>query len=150
MTLDNFENLVEAKIIERGLEYYKDGDVAKVEKVGEGEYNAVVFGTSLYEVYVKITDKIIVESFCSCPYDWGDTCKHEVAVYYKLRSSEFVDTGEKVSKFLSDLNDDTLRRFVSNLLKKDREFRQNFLREFDKDFEEDDFEEFERFDEYNY
>lgn len=150
MTLDDFEKLVESKIVGRGFEYFKDGDVAKVEKVGEGEYNAVVFGTSLYEVYVKITDGIIVESFCSCPYDWGDTCKHEVAVYYKLRKSDFADTSSEINEIFDNLHDDALRRFVSNLLKKDREFRQNFLREFDEDFKEDDFDEFEQFDEHYY
>lgn len=150
MTLDNFEKFVEQKIVGRGFEYYKGGDVAKIEKVSENEFNAVVFGTSLYEVYVKITDKIIVESFCNCPYDWGDTCKHEVAVYYKLRKGEFVETGEKIKEIFDNLHDNALRRFVSNLLKKDRRFRNEFLREFDEDFEEDEFDEFENFDEYNY
>ncbi len=149
MTLDNFENLVESKIVGRGLEYFKDGDVAKVEKVGVGEFNAAAFGTEIYEIYVKLDGETIVESYCDCPYDYGNVCKHEVAVFYKIRNGEFVNTGEKISELFDELQDSVLRRFISDLLKKDRKFRQNFLREFDEDFEED--EEFEeRFDEYNY
>jgi uncharacterized Zn finger protein len=150
MTLENFESLVEAKIVKRGLNYFKNGDVAKIEKVGEEEFNAVVFGTSLYEVYVRMTGKKIVKSYCSCPYDWGDTCKHEVAVYYVLRQGKFVDTGKKTKKILDNLHDDVLRRFVTNLIKTDRNFRNEFLRHFDEDFEEDDFDEYKRFDEYHY
>jgi hypothetical protein len=34
---------------------------------------------------MSIFKDIILESFCSCPYDWGPTCKHEVAVMYAIR-----------------------------------------------------------------
>ncbi len=149
MTLDNFEKFVEAKIVQRGYGYFKDGDVKKVEQVGVGEFNAVVFGTDIYEVYVKLDGEIIVQSYCDCPYDWGNTCKHEVAVFYKLRNGDFENSGDKISEIFDNLHNDALRRFVFELLKKDRKFRQNFLREFDEDFEED--EELEElFDEYNY
>ncbi len=143
MTLENFELFVDGKIKDRGFNYYKDGDVLKVEQVGEKEFSAVVFGSSLYNVYVKIKDGEITESYCDCPYDFGNTCKHEVAVYYKIRKSEFIDTKEKIGEILGNLDDEMLRRFVNNLLKKDRDFRQNFLRKFDEDFEEDEFDEYE-------
>ena len=70
MTLTNFEGLVEAKIVERGYDYYKRGRIAKVEQVGEGEFNAVAFGSDDYEVYVRIDGERIVEYECDCPYDW--------------------------------------------------------------------------------
>ncbi len=147
--LKNFETFVDAKIVERGYGYFKDDSIPKVEKVGEGEFNAVVFGTFKYDVYVKIVDEIITEHNCSCPYDWGDICKHEVAVFYKLRNRNFINIGDKIKLLLDNLHDDALRRFVSSLIKEDRKFRQNFLREFDEDFEEDEEEDY-RFDEYNY
>jgi uncharacterized Zn finger protein len=137
MTLTNFETFVEAKIVERGYGYFQDGSISKVEEIGEGEFNAVAFGTNIYDVYVKVDGETIVEYYCDCPYDWGDTCKHEVAVFYKLRNKDFVNTGDKISEILDNLHNDALHRFVSALLKKDRKFRQNFLREFDEDFEED-------------
>ncbi len=149
MTLTDFEKFVDAKIVQRGYRYFKDDDISKVEQIGEGEFNALAYGTNIYDVYVKIDDEKIVEHFCDCPYDWGDVCKHEVAVFYKIRSGDFVNIGDKIKELLSNLHDDSLRRFVSDLLNKDRKFRQNFLQEFDENFEEDE-DELERFDEYNY
>ena len=142
MTLTDFEGIVEAKIIERGLGYYRSGDVKKLEKVGEGEYSAVVFGSEKYSVYIKTSGKEIIEHECDCPYDYGDVCKHKVAVFYALRHGNFSDAGDKLTALLGNLHDSALRRFVLNLLKKDRRFRQEFLREFDEDFEEDDEDEF--------
>ena len=142
MTLTNFEGLVEAKIVERGYDYYKRGRTAKVEKVGEGEFNAIAFGSDDYEVYVKIEGERIVEYECDCPYDWGNTCKHAVAVFYQIRYGNFSNTGDKTREILDNLRDDALRRFVSIMLKKDRRFRRKFLRGFDEEFEDDENDEF--------
>ena len=60
-----------------------------------------------------------------------------------MRHGKFSDTGDKLNLLLENLDDSALKRFVSNLLKKDRGFRQEFLREFDEDFEEDDEDDFE-------
>jgi uncharacterized Zn finger protein len=140
MNLQTFEQFVEAKIIERGFDYFRNGDVRRVEKVSENEYSAVVFGSEIYTVYVKLNGNEIVEYECDCPYDWGDTCKHAVAVFYKLRAQDFTDSAGKFNAILDNLHTDALRRFVTNLLKKDRKFRNEFLREFDENFEDDDFE----------
>ena len=142
LTLDNFEQSVESKIVERGLDYFKDGYVARLEKVGDGEFSAVVLGSDRYEVFVRLDGASVSEHECDCPYDWGDVCKHKVAVFYAIRGGNFSDTGDKLNSLLENLHDSALRRFVSNLLKKDRRFRQEFLREFDEEFEEDDEDEF--------
>jgi uncharacterized Zn finger protein len=142
LTLENFEQWVEPKIVARGKEYYRDGDVKKLEKVGENEFSALVFGTSKYDVFVKLDGSLITEYECNCPYDWGDTCKHAVAVFYKLRAKDFTDSAEKLKQILDDLHPDALQRFVRNLLKKDRDFRKEFLRTFDENFEEEEDDEF--------
>jgi uncharacterized Zn finger protein len=142
ITLDNFEQTVEPKIVERGLDYFNDGYISRLEKVGENEFSALVFGTEKYNVFVKLDGRTITEYECDCPYDYGDTCKHAVAVFYKLRANDFTDSAEKLREILDNLHNDALRRFVNNLLKKDRNFRTEFLRTFDEDFEEDEDDEF--------
>lgn len=142
MKLKSFESDVENKIVERGLDYYRSGDVKKLEKVGENEFSAVVFGSEKYSVYVKINGDAIVEHECDCPYDWGDVCKHKVAVFYAIRNGNFTDTSDKLNLLLENLHESALRKFVSNLLKKDSRFRREFLREFDEDFEDDEDDEF--------
>ena len=142
MKLKSFESDVENKIVERGLDYYRSGDVKKLEKVGENEFSAVVFGSEKYSLYVKINGDAIVEHECDCPYDWGNVCKHEVAVFYAIRNGNFTDTSDKLNSLLANLHESALRKFVSNLLKKDSQFRREFLREFDEDFEDDEDDEF--------
>ncbi len=142
MTLDDFREQIEPKILERGLDYYQNGYVPKVEKVSENEFSAIAYGSGRYNIYVKLEGRNIVEKSCDCPYDWGDTCKHEVAVFYKLRAGDFTDSAGKLREILGNLTDKALRKFVSDLLKKDRDFRNEFLRTFDKDFEEDEDDEF--------
>lgn len=140
MNLKDFEKFVEDKIVSRGSEYFKHDEVRKVEKVSENEFSAVVTGTSLYTVYVKLNGETIVEYECDCPYDYGNTCKHAVAVFYKLRAKDYTNSAEKLKDLMDNLHADALRKFVTNLLKKDRKFRNEFMREFDEDFEEDEFE----------
>ncbi len=143
MNLKNFESEVENKIVGRGLDYYKSGDVKRLEKVGENEFSAAVFGTEKYTVYVKLNGAAIAEHECDCPYDYGDVCKHKVAVFYGIRNGNFSDTSGKLNALLENLHESALRKFVTNLLKKDQGFRREFLREFDEDFEEDNEDDFE-------
>ncbi len=142
MKLKSFESDVERKIVERGLNYYRSGDVKKLEKVSENEFSAVVFGSEKYSIYVKINGDVIVEHECDCPYDYGNVCKHKVAVFYAIRNGNFSDTSDKLNSLLENLHESALRKFVSNLFKKDSQFRREFLREFDEDFEEDEDDEF--------
>ncbi len=142
MKLKSFESDVENKIVERGLDYYRGSDVKKLEKVSENEFSAVVFGSEKYSIYVKINGNAIIEHKCDCPYDWGNVCKHKVAVFYAIRNGNFTDTSDKLNSLLENLHESALRKFVSILLKKDSQFRREFLREFDEDFEEDEDDEF--------
>lgn len=142
MNLKSFEIEVEGKIVQRGTNYYKSGDVKKLEKVGENEFSAIVFGSDKYSVYVKLNGDEIIEYECDCPYDWGNVCKHEVAVFYAIRNGKFDDSSGKLNALLENLHEAALRKYISNLLKKDSQFRREFLREFDEDFEEDDDEDF--------
>ena len=94
-------------------------------------------GRKNYSVYIKLKGDAIIEHEWDCPYDYGDVCKHEVAVFYAIRNGKFDDASDKLNALLENLHESALRRFVANLLKKDQSFRREFLREFDEDFEED-------------
>ena len=136
LTLDNFEQTVELKIVERGFEYFKGGYVSRLEKVGENEFSALVLGTYPYNIFVKLNQRKIVEYICDCPYDWGDTCKHAVAVFYSLKNGATVDEKiqREVERILNKLSDKQLREYFYNRLKKDWEFRNSILKDFDSDF----------------
>lgn len=86
MNINNFEEYIDETIQKRGRKYYKDQNVYDEYEENDNEYKFEVFGSQDYTVTVKLNkNEDIVYSNCNCPYDYGPTCKHEVAVYYKLK-----------------------------------------------------------------
>lgn len=136
LTLENFETNIELKIVERGFRYFKDGYVSRLEKVGENEFSALVLGSDDYNVFVKLDGVTIAEHECDCPYDWGDVCKHEVAVFYSLKNKSNVgsEIENEIERILGSLSDKELRKYFFNLLKKDWQIRSRILQDFDSDF----------------
>lgn len=87
MNLLNFERHIDKKIVDRGYDYYENHYVTLVEKTGKNVYEAEVAGSELYTVEVELSDQgAIVDSRCDCPYDWGEYCKHQTAVFFALRN----------------------------------------------------------------
>ena len=83
--IDNFEHEVEAIIVQRGRRYYRSGAVTECTEE-DGEVRAEVQGSENYRVRMEIDDDGTIGSHrCSCPYEYGEFCKHEVAVLYYLR-----------------------------------------------------------------
>ena len=86
MNINDFENYLDNKILQRGISYYFDGAVDEIWRESDGVYHAVVDGSEPYEVDFEIdTAGVIASHFCDCPYDWGEYCKHEVAVFLAVR-----------------------------------------------------------------
>ena len=86
MNLDTFEDEIDSTILSRGLSYYRERNVMSLEMTQPNHYKALVAGTQLYEVTITLDDDREVEdSSCTCPYDWGEYCKHQVAALYALR-----------------------------------------------------------------
>jgi hypothetical protein len=88
MNLNNFESYIDKKIIARGYVYYENDYVTSVEEIDDNVYEAEVEGTDLYTVEVELDDEAnIVDTGCDCPYDMGEYCKHQVAVFLALRNT---------------------------------------------------------------
>lgn len=86
MNLNNFENHIAKKILARGFDYYEYDSVRSVEEIDGNQFEAEVEGTELYTVEVELDDnENIIDSQCDCPYDLGEYCKHQVAVFFALR-----------------------------------------------------------------
>jgi len=85
MNVNNFENHINGTILDRGYDYYTDGNVIEIYNQGDNRYILKVRGSEVYEVIVKMDDQgEIFDSDCDCPYDFGPICKHQVAAYYML------------------------------------------------------------------
>ena len=94
--LDNFEQAIEPLIVRRGRTYFRSGRVTGCTD-DNGEVEAVVLGSEEYNVSMSVdSDGVIHHHRCTCPYDMGEFCKHEVAVLYRLR--ELRNAAAKQSK----------------------------------------------------
>ncbi|WP_035214379.1 SWIM zinc finger family protein [Desulfitobacterium hafniense] len=86
MNLADFQDEIEEVILERGHQYYQEGCVRSLEEIEPNVYQAKVSGSDFYLIQVELDEENnIMASSCSCPYDWGETCKHEAAVYFALQ-----------------------------------------------------------------
>ena len=86
--LKEFEQHIDETIFKRGYQYYKKGLVQEPIEISNGEYEAIVEGTEDYTVELTIKNGVVTEHVCSCPYDLGPVCKHEVAVMFYLQKEE--------------------------------------------------------------
>ena len=86
MNIHSFETCIEEKIVARGMDYFRSGLVSDIWSEKANCYCAVVSGSIPYDVEIHLDAKgAILSHSCDCPYDWGEYCKHEVAVLFAIR-----------------------------------------------------------------
>ncbi len=140
----------EDKILERGLNYYKQNKVTDITIRGE-LITAVVHGTYDYDVSMIIDENTmdILDLNCTCPYFYnGHNCKHLAALYYALGDSE--DNIETIEPTVSDdeLNqikilmktvpEDQLKEFLIEKIADYPDLARNFKSEFKSTITNDD------------
>lgn len=64
---------------ERGQRYFRDGAITNPVRQGNTLW-ADCQGTDLYYPRVTLGPQGVESSSCTCPYDWGGICKHQVAL----------------------------------------------------------------------
>lgn len=143
--LSQFEQSIDAIILNRGLIYFNRGAVIDLERTSNDDYKATVIGSKAYTVELKIKNQIIVEHNCNCPYDMGPVCKHVVAVIFylqkdklepellktpKLRGKRIPSVSQEINELLKVISHQELITFVLESSKKDKKFRTYFLTSF--------------------
>ncbi|MBR5982481.1 MAG: hypothetical protein IK025_02000 [Bacteroidales bacterium] len=141
--LDRFEQVVDEKILERGLSYYRNGHVGEIEEIAPNTYEAIVEGTEDYTVELTIKNSVVTEHSCDCPYDMGPVCKHVTAVIFKLledeldlsetktkkkkSSAKHKSTAEQINDILAKATHDELVKIISDEAKKNANFRNHLF-----------------------
>jgi uncharacterized Zn finger protein len=64
---------------DRGEQYYSRGAITGPTRQ-DNRIWAECYGSELYQVSAVLTQSNVTDLSCSCPYDWGGACKHEVAL----------------------------------------------------------------------
>lgn len=146
--LIEFERFIDESVLKRGRAYFNKGLVTRCEEITPGKYEAVVAGTEDYTVRLNLTNGIIAECLCDCPYDMGPICKHIVAVCFHLRQDspnlKKTDTrsnrsrkpakrktiADQANALLEKITHDELKQFTREAVERDRSFREMFLSSF--------------------
>ncbi|NCO64583.1 MAG: hypothetical protein GW839_08190 [Flavobacteriales bacterium] len=143
--LNQFEQLIDERILKRGLSYFKGGAITDFSEISIGTYEAIVSGTEEYTVQLEIKNNIIIEHHCDCPYDMGAVCKHVVAVIFHLQQDKLelnqpkitnpkkkktTSVSQQVKALLNAISHKELIDFVQENSKKDTKFRNYFLASF--------------------
>ncbi|MBK9699049.1 MAG: hypothetical protein IPO79_02940 [Flavobacteriales bacterium] len=92
--LDRLEEVIDARIVQRGLKYYEDGAVDEPEEIEADVFEALVQGSDDYTVRVRLKGDAIIEHECDCPYDLGPVCKHVVALIFHLQNEQLGNSGK--------------------------------------------------------
>lgn len=144
MNIDDFEDYIDRKILNRGYDYYIEGHICSCHKEKPGTYIFDVAGSDDYEVSVELKDNYeIKSSYCDCPYDFGPICKHEAAVFYYFRDNidclqnnikeetglekEYKNKGEKFEETLRNLSKEQLIEIICNETNKNSSLKDEIL-----------------------
>ena len=153
MNINNFNEIIDKKILNRGYDYYLDGVVELLNK-DKNRYLFQVQGSYLYVVSVILDDSgEIISSQCDCPYDMGPICKHEVAAYYELNKIlKCKETGLSIKKekqpslidVLNKLSKEELVNLIIEITNSDMVLKNNILLLYSEDSYEQEIEKCER------
>ena len=145
--MSDFVKYVDDKILSRGMSYFKDRRVTYCEEIAPGEFEAVVEGSEGYEIRLTFRRNKPKEFSCTCPYDYGNMCKHIVAVLYYLKNEDEAEkkpgnkkepgrkpairkritVAEQVDEMLGSLSHSDLKSFINEQCITDPAFRRSFL-----------------------
>lgn len=111
-------------ILDRGIEYYEDGNVIDFEYT-EDTITAKVMGSEDYNVEIDIEKEDVLGMYCSCPYARdGKNCKHMAAVLFRFEEmlSE-ADCLQVADSYDSD-SYSAIDSFASEIAKKKQEIEE--------------------------
>jgi uncharacterized Zn finger protein len=145
LLLTNFKQVIPQNILTRGRDYYRGGRVVDLNLEDEGLWSAQVAGTDTYDVQIEQRSDGTLICSCTCPYEYGEHCKHMAAVLYAIEDTypEYLGgkkprkqgkkretRADKLQKALDAASDTQLRTFVLDLAREDRSVYNRLLLQF--------------------
>ena len=131
MKLKNWKNLFLDYILERGYEYYLDGNVYDLNFDGT-TFKASVEGSDTYNVEIDVENNKVVNMDCDCPYANGHaSCKHMAAVLYQIEDFDISNNNapnfEELEKELNKISKDELVDYLIDLAKEKNEIYNDII-----------------------
>lgn len=128
-TSDRIKEFCTTATFDRGVDYYEDGRVSRLNRYGE-TISAVVQGSQPrpYTTEAELgneTDEL--HASCTCPYDGSGYCKHVVATWLAAAEREPDDERSTVKRRLECADPDELREFLRTEFADKPDLRRRFL-----------------------
>lgn len=144
MNINNFQYEINKIILQRGYDYYIEGNILETYDQGDNEYTFLVEGSEDYEVVVQLDNMgEILYSECDCPYDYGPICKHKVAAFFELQ--EILQTSDynvslkkegvkqpKINEVLNSLSKEELIDIIVDLTNDDLALKNRLIVRYSK------------------
>ncbi len=135
----DWKKLFAIHILERGYDYYCENAVENID-ISDDIISADVIGTEDYEVEISLSNGMVTDMYCSCPYaSDGKNCKHMAAVLYKWSENDNEEDNavnadlfkpaytanaykrklNAVEELVAEASDDEVRSFLASVLAED-------------------------------
>ncbi len=126
---DRIREFCTAATFDRGVDYYEDGRVSRLDRYGT-TISAAVQGSqpTPYTIEIELineTDEL--HASCTCPHDERGYCKHVVATWLAAAEREPDDGQPLVERRLECADPDELREFLRTEFVDEPDLRQRFL-----------------------
>lgn len=137
MNINDFQNHVNETILDRGYEYYTNGNIVETYSQRDYEYIFQVEGSTDYEVVVILDENgEVAYSNCDCPYDFGPICKHQVAAYFQLieilnskpdNNNKEIRKQPQIKEVLDNLSKETLTNIILDIIEEDHTLKNRIV-----------------------
>ncbi len=132
MTILDFEQTIDTRLLERGLQYYQEGNILTIEQIDQGLWEAIVTGSENYHVAIELNNEKIIKSSCSCPFDSSEYCKHQIAIFNFLKYSDLAKKPhsgkiKKIHSIIDNFSPEKLKSALIDILKENKKLRNEFL-----------------------
>jgi len=129
-TIEKIRRLCTSDSFERGMQYFREGRVGKLDVSGS-VVTAKVRGTSNYSVEINLENNF--KSTCTCPYDLEGYCKHIVATLIALTKDyqDILKRGElernTFDGIFSSMSAEQLRDFLKKEFSRNKSLKDRFM-----------------------
>jgi len=118
LTEQEIRDLANEKSFERGEELYDCGAISGTYRKGNTILGKCDGSEAIpYDIEIDLSDDEI-DPFCSCPFDWGGICKHQVTLLltFLYEPGKFIEL-EDPATLLEPLDREKLIGLISDLIK---------------------------------
>lgn len=132
-SLDDVIEQASDSSFKKGVTYYNSGFVGKITRTGN-KFEGTIFRTHKYKVAIEIKNNSPY-FHCSCPYNYGDICKHKVAFALAILDGKYTGeqkpdeqmTTESFKECFKNAETQKKLDFLKQLLDKDSNLQSQFV-----------------------